>query len=143
VSGSGETAAGVPRWPPAVQLGFLWGAAAGSAAALALTVPTLVSRFASVLPPCPVKALTSVPCPACGSGRAMLALVRLDLPAAFSSNPVFSVAALAFVAGGFAALGLALSGRGVPEPRTLPFSLRIGLVLAVVVNWGWLLLDGR
>ena len=90
-----------------------------------------------------MKALTSVPCPACGSGRATLALARLDLSAAFVSNPLFSAAALLFVAGGVVAFALALSGRGVREPRTLPFALRVGLVLAVVANWTWLLLDGR
>jgi hypothetical protein len=143
VRGAGEAAAGVPRRPPAVQLGFLWGAAATSAAALALAAPGLGSRIGSVLPPCPVKALTSVPCPACGSGRATLALARLDLSAAFVSNPLFSAAALLFVAGGVVALALALSGRGVPEPRTLPTALRAALVLAVAANWAWLLLDGR
>ncbi|MBI5444710.1 MAG: DUF2752 domain-containing protein [Deltaproteobacteria bacterium] len=141
--GSGEEAEGAPRWAPSVQLGFLWGAAAASAAFLALAVPGFLARSASVLPPCPVKWLTNVPCPACGSGRATLLLARLDLPAAFLANPLFSVAALAFVAGGVVALGLALSGRGVPEPRTLPVVLRAGVVLAVVLNWSWLLLDGR
>ncbi len=139
----GGAAAGDPRRPPAVQLGFLWGAAAASAAALALALPGLFSRASSVLPPCPVKALSGVPCPACGSGRATLALARLDVSAAFASNPLFALSALLFVIGGLVALGLAFSGRGVPEPRTLPFALRAGLVLVVALNWAWLLLDGR
>jgi hypothetical protein len=143
VTEPGEAAAGDPRRPPAVQLGFLWGAAAASAAALAFALPGLVSRASSALPPCPVKALSGVPCPACGSGRAVLALSRLDLSAAFSSNPLFALSALLFVIGGLAALGLALSGRGVTEPRTLPLALRAGLVLVVALNWTWLLLDGR
>jgi len=140
---AGEAAAGARRRPPAVQLGFLWGAAAASAAALALAVPGLVSRASSALLPCPVKALSGIPCPACGSGRAALALARLDLPSAFASNPLFTLSALLFVLGGLGALGLALSGRGVPEPRTLPVALRAGLVLVVALNWTWLLLDGR
>jgi hypothetical protein len=90
-----------------------------------------------------VKALAGIPCPACGSGRAILALARFDIPAAFVSNPLFSLAALAFLGGGLAALGLALSGRGVPEPRTLPVALRVSLLLALASNWTWLLLDGR
>ncbi len=90
-----------------------------------------------------MKALSGVPCPACGSGRAALALSRLDLSAAFASNPLFALSALLFVIGGLAALGLALSGRGVTEPRTLPFALRAGLVIVVALNWTWLLLDGR
>ncbi len=90
-----------------------------------------------------MKALSGIPCPACGSGRAALALARLDLPSAFASNPLFTLSALLFVLGGLGALGLALSGRGVPEPRTLPVALRAGLVLVVALNWTWLLLDGR
>jgi hypothetical protein len=136
-------ASGVPRRPPAVQLGFIWGAAAVSAAALAFAAPGFVGRVASVLSPCLLKTFTSVPCPACGSGRATLALARLDLSAAFMSNPLFSLAALLFVSGGVVALALALSGRGVPEPRALPLALRAALVLALAANWGWLLLDGR
>lgn len=143
MSGSGGEAAGNPRRPPAVQLGFLWGAAAVSAAALVFAVPGFLARAASALPPCPAKALTNVPCPACGSGRATLALARFDLPAAFVANPLFSAAAVVFLAGGLVAIGLALAGRGVPEPRTLPWMLRVGLVVAVVGNWAWLFLDGR
>lgn len=134
---------GAPRRSPAVQLGLLWGAAAVSAATLALAAPGFVSRAASALPPCPLKALSGVPCPSCGSGRATLALANLDLAAAFLSNPLFTAAVLAFGAGGLLALGLALAGRGVPEPRTLPAAVRAGLVLAVAANWAWLLLDGR
>lgn len=73
----------------------------------------------------------------------MLALARLDLAAAVSSNPLFAVSAAAFVAGGLVALGLALAGRGVSEPRALSLPVRVGLVLAVGANWAWLLVDGR
>jgi hypothetical protein len=90
-----------------------------------------------------VKALSGIPCPACGSGRATLALAQVDLTAAFAWNPLFSGAAIAFVAGGFVALALAIAGPGVPEPRTLPVSVRAVLVLALAANWAWLVLDGR
>lgn len=140
----GEIAGPAPgRRPPAVQLGLLWGAAAVSAAALVLAAPGFVPRAVALLPPCPVKALAGLPCPACGSGRASAALAGLDPVAAFLSNPLFTAAALAFGAGGLLALGLALAGRGVPEPRTLPALVRAGLVVAVAANWAWLLLDGR
>lgn len=129
--------------PPSVQLGLLWGAAAASAAALAVAAPGALARAAGLLPPCPVKALAGVPCPACGSGRALLALARLDLGAALAANPLFAAAALAFLAGGLLALGLALAGRGVPEPRTLSPFARAAIVLAVASNWAWLFLVGR
>lgn len=72
-----------------------------------------------------------------------MALANLDVAEALVSNPLFTVAALAFGAGGLLALGLALAGRGVPEPRTLPAAARVALVLVVTANWAWLLFDGR
>ncbi len=144
MSGAGEPAAGSPRRPPGVQLGFLWGAAAAAPALLAALVPGFLDRAASALPRCPVKALAGAPCPGCGSGRATLALARLDVPAAFAANPLFTVAAFAFFAGGLVAFGLALSGRGVPDPpRRLPVALRAAAVAAVALNWAWLILDRR
>ena len=136
-------AEGVPRRSPAVQLGLLWGAAAVSAVALAPFAPRLLKLFVPVWPRCPVKLLAGIPCPACGSGRATSALARLDLLPAFFSNPLFTVAVLVFLVGGLVALAAALAGRGVPDVRTLPVPVRVGLVLALAANWAWLLLDGR
>jgi len=96
-----------------------------------------------LLPPCPFRSVAGLPCPACGSGRASAALAALDLPAAFASNPLFTLGALAFLGGGLLAAIFALAGRGVPEPRTLPAPVRAAVVAAVAANWLWLLLDGR
>lgn len=38
---------------------------------------------------CPFYKITGLLCPGCGNSRAALALMRLDLPAAFRYNPVF------------------------------------------------------
>lgn len=135
-------AAGAGR-PPAVQLALLWGAAALSAAALAVSFRGSAATALALLPPCPVKSLFGLPCPACGSGRASAALAALDLPAAFAWNPLFTLGALAFLGGGLVAAAFALAGRGVPEPRTLPVPVRAAVVAAVAANWLWLLLDGR
>lgn len=128
---------------PAVQLGYLWGVAAVSAAALAPLAPRLARLYFPAWPRCPVKLLAGIPCPACGSARATLALGRLDLARAFAANPLFTASVLAFVLGGLAALALAISGRGVPEPRGLSVPARAAVVLAFAANWCWLLLDGR
>ena len=138
----GSGAAGAGR-PPAVQLGLLWGAAAVSAAALAFSFRGSAARALAFLPPCPVKAVTGLPCPACGSGRASASLAACDLPSAFASNPLFTLGALAFLAGGLLAAAFALAGRGIPEPRTLSGPVRAAIVAAVAANWLWLLLDGR
>ena len=38
--------------------------------------------------PCPIKAATGLYCPGCGITRMFINIIRLDLPAAFSSNCV-------------------------------------------------------
>lgn len=129
--------------PPAVQLGLLWGAAAVAATALAVSLHGSAAKVLALLPPCPFKAVTGLPCPACGSGRASAALAAVDLPSAFASNPLFTLGALAFLAGGLLAAAFALAGRGVPEPRTLPVVARAAVVAGVAANWLWLFLDAR
>lgn len=129
--------------PPAVQLGLLWGAAAVGAVALAVSMRGSAAKVLALLPPCPFKAVTGLPCPACGSGRASAALAAFDLPSAFASNPLFALGALVFFVGGLFAAAFALSGRGVPEPRMLPVPVRAAVVAGVAANWLWLLLDGR
>ena len=135
-------AAGAGR-PPAVQLGLLWGAAAVSAVALAVSFRGSVATALALLPPCPFKSVTGLPCPACGSGRASAALATLDLPSALASNPLFTFGAFVFLLGGLFAAAAAFTGRGVPEPRTLPVPVRAAGVAVVAANWLWLLLDGR
>ena len=41
--------------------------------------------------PCPLRALTGVPCPGCGMTHAYLCLLRLDFAGAFKENPAFWV----------------------------------------------------
>ncbi len=38
---------------------------------------------------CPIQTLTGIPCPGCGMTRAYLALLHLDIPAAFHYHPLF------------------------------------------------------
>lgn len=79
----------------------LVGAAAVVTLALLLRVPAMVA-FAQAVPtvglvPCPWRALTHVPCPACGGTRALLRLAAFDLPAAFAANALVTGAALGTV----------------------------------------------
>ena len=58
------------------------------------------------LPPCPLRALTGLYCPGCGSTRCLHALVHLDLPGAMAMNPLLVVSILPM-------LVLALHGAGL------------------------------
>ncbi len=99
------------------QLALLWGAAA---LACVLLSP-LTSYIVAALPHCPFKQLTGIPCPACGSSRAALALARLDISGALLRYPMPSLFWISFVAMGLWAGVRGCMGKGIPAvPRRLP-----------------------
>jgi len=123
---------------PGRQLAFLWGGAALVCAAASPIAPA----FDGALPSCPFRTLIGLPCLTCGSTRALLALARLDIGAAFSWNPLAAAAGILFVAGGVVAFGVALAGGEVRTPRPTPL-LRAALALALAANWAFLVVQGR
>lgn len=90
---------------------------------LALAIPAL-TRF---VPPCPIHALTGLYCPGCGSGRAVMALLRGDVMAAFGYNPLAMVALLPTA---YALASVTLEAFGLPAPPRP----------RVAAWWGWALL---
>jgi hypothetical protein len=131
------------RWRPATReerhLAWLWAVAVLSAVVLR----PFWLLIAPILPACPLRTLTGVPCPTCGTTRAGLALVRGDILGALHFNPLATLAGLAFLLGGvLAPVWLAL-GRDVPDlPSRWPLGLRIAVLGAIVANWIWLLATG-
>jgi len=123
---------------PERQLAFLWGGAALAGAAAA----PFARAFASVLPGCLFRAVTGIPCPTCGGTRALLALARLDIPAALAWNPLVTLGALVFVLGGVVALARAFGGRGVPDGPP-PRWAGAAAGLAFVANWAFVIVRGR
>ncbi len=123
---------------PERQLAFLWG---GAALAGAAAVP-FARPLAAGAPPCAFHALTGVACPTCGGTRALLALARLDVPAALAWNPLVTLAALVFVLGGLAALVRALRGQGVPDGPP-PRWAGAAAGLAFAANWAFVIVSGR
>ncbi len=67
-------------------------------AGFGVAVAAVVAAYPAVhriVPPCPLRWLTGVPCPLCGMTTAAVGLARGDLGAALSANPfVFGLAAL-------------------------------------------------
>jgi hypothetical protein len=94
---------------------------------------------------CVFKTFTGRPCLTCGTTRAFGRLYALDLPGALRMNPLASLGALGLVAWGL--LDLAFLARG----RVLTFEispggarlLRSGVVLALILNWAYLIAAGR
>jgi Protein of unknown function (DUF2752) len=96
-------------------------------------------------PVCLFKAMTGWPCPACGTTRALGRLFALDVPGAFAMNPLATIAALVLVPWAIADLVLLTRGRALEAdvaPR-LGAVLRVAAVVAIVLNWAWLVASGR
>lgn len=92
-----------------------------------------------------LKALTGLPCPSCGSTRALARLLDFDIPGAFAMNPLATAAALLVAAWAMADLALLPSRRAFvvelgPRPARL---LRGAVVAALAANWLYLVAAGR
>lgn len=96
---------------------------------------------ARLLPPCPLHSFVGIPCPTCGTTRAVLALAHGEIFEAVRMNPLVvlgGVLMLACVIGGL--LIQRRTGR-FPEPEWTPprrRMLRIAVVSAILLNWGYL-----
>lgn len=101
-------------------------------ALVAVGVGLFATGLGHLVPPCPLRALTGVLCPGCGSGRVARALLAGDVALAWRANPL---AMLALPPTLYALTRDALEGWGVarlPWPRTPTWSgwVVLGMVLA-------------
>ncbi len=118
---------------------LLWAAAATGA----LLLRPFWRVAAPFLPSCPMHVLTGLPCPTCGTTRAALALLDGRVLRALALNPLATAAGIALVVGGVAApVWAALRGPLPVLPRPLPVSWRVGAVVALLLNWAWLVAHG-
>ena len=94
---------------------------------------------------CLFKSLSGLPCPTCGSTRAVARLFAHDPAGALAMNPLTSLGALAVAAWALVDLALLPRGRALSvelEPR-LAARLRVAAVVAFLLNWIYLLATGR
>jgi hypothetical protein len=130
----------VLRWTPLSvaerQLAWIWGGLALSVVALKPLWP-LIAPF---LRPCLFRSITGVPCPSCGATRSVFALLDGDVSGALSLNPLVFAGTVAFLVGGVVAPLWAWRRGTAPRlPRPLPWSIRLGLVALILLNWIWLI----
>src|SRR5215207_8646700 len=89
-----------------------------------------------LLPPCPFRAATGLPCPLCGATRAFALAVRGDGSWVTYNAPWVVFAALAIAAG-----VLVLAGVPVPRPRTRAASVAAAATAMVVLAWAYALVQ--
>jgi hypothetical protein len=143
VSDSGERGAEPAPHPEPVltrEAAPAWAVLAGAYSAGGLAVARFAPGVTTLLPPCPLRALTGLPCPTCGTTRALLALVSGHPVAALLENAVGVV--LTALATGIWGLGRLLVPRRVPRLAPAPDRetrwARVGAV-ALLLNWAYLL----
>lgn len=87
-----------------------------------------------IFPPCPLRYLTGLYCPGCGSLRAIHQLLLGNIRAAWSLNPL-TVMFLPFITYGLASDGLIqVRGRGLPQPFLR--AIWIQALCALVIMFG-------
>jgi uncharacterized protein DUF2752 len=130
-------------WRPPVrsdhQVAALWAVCATGCVALR----PVWFAVAVLLPPCAWHRWTGLPCPGCGTRRAILRLLHGDVVAGFALNPLAAAGASAFVVAGWAAPVWLLAGGGVPvvDSKGRPSWLAAAAV-ALLANWVWLYVSG-
>ena len=138
-------------WRPATRddrtLVALGAASAVAATALALAAAPLAPLVARRLSGCVFHALTGLPCPACGSTRAVLALLAGDPLAALAFTPLVTIGLAAAGAFALAAPPWLLAGGAVPRFAAapvggMPRALRIAALGTIAAQWAWLVARG-
>jgi Protein of unknown function (DUF2752) len=122
---------------------LLWGSVLGASA----LIGSLWLHAGLPTPLCPLHAVTGLPCPTCGSTRAASALVHGHLTAALAWNPLMTLVltgvALYVLYAAVVVMGnLPRLCWMLPTPNESRW-IRIGVVLLLAANWGYLLLAGR
>ena len=90
---------------------------------------------------CPFHALTGLPCPTCGTTRALAALSGGRLAAALTWNPLAAVAAVSCVLAGLTSATRRVAGLEAFRLETTPgerAAVRVAAVLLVGANWAYL-----
>jgi hypothetical protein len=94
------------------------------------------SDGSGLLPPCPFRSATGLPCPMCGSTRAFAHAVRGDGGWVAYNAPWVVLAALAVAVG-----ALALAGLPLTRARPRPAYVAAAAVLVLAIAWAYALVQ--
>lgn len=131
------------RWRAATRddrlLAAVW--AAGSCGFLLFG--KALALWAPLLPGCLFHAWTGVPCPSCGTTRAVLGLAGWDWLGALGWNPLAATSGMLALAGGFV-LPAWIAGLGVVPclPGQISWRARAALVMLLAANWAYVIHRG-
>jgi hypothetical protein len=121
------------------------GAIFGAMGLLAAGAVSLLHLDRIPLTVCVFKGLTGLPCPTCGSTRALGRLFALDFAGALAMNPFTTLVAV--LVAGWALADLALLPRrrvlDLEVPKRLGFVLRVAALVLFLANWVYLIAAGR
>lgn len=100
------------------------------------------SKVIALLPPCPLRHITGLPCPTCGSTRSGILLSQFKILEAFLTNPLFVLVCFGVTIWAMTALVLHIIRRRM---RLVRFNeskpvIRILLIGAIIVNWIYLII---
>ena len=131
------------RDPRAVPLTLVFGALGILCTAAAGTLARIPEGWLPAPLRCPFLALTGLPCPTCGTTRALAALAQGDIPRALLLNPLITATALGISAAAAGSLWRRLTRRPALRcsfsRREMVF-LRGATAAVIALNWAFLLL---
>jgi len=123
--------------PGDIEFGIIY----GTIALLAL-IAASVLPVQKILPPCPFRVVTGIPCPSCGSTRSLVHLAHGDIAGSLILNPLFSLAMITALFLFFACsvrLPFNRSRITLTHTRREGTVLRAGMAGIFLANWSYLI----